>query len=423
MRERFLLGFFLTILYVAIIFVRPQEFISEMRGWPILDFLAVGCISFLFLEGSFSAAKFRRSPISLLLILFWLAIICSNLASGWFSGGIKGFEEFAKVYIVYLLIIFSVDTFRKLKLFVWTMVCMGSFLAAQSMLLYYTGQGLVSDNVLMRGDIVQTRGIGIFADPNDLAINIIPLVAFVLPAFHKTFLSRTWVSGLFFLIPMVLGIAFTRSRGGILGLAMVGWYYFYRRVGVWGSVVPVLVMLSFLLALPRMGEINTKEASARSRLDHWSYGMQLLRSNPLFGVGYSRFTEHHSHTAHNSFILVLAELGLFGGFAWICIFYCSFWEIRMIRRLPRPPPYLDSMLDSLVCAFLGWLVSAFFLSQSYKPLPYMLMAILVAALNVLDREGFKISHRWSLRQTSYCLGITMAGVVFIYAAINILWRI
>ncbi len=416
------MGFFLTILYVVIIFVRPQEFISSIKNWPILDFLSVGCISFIFLEGGFSAKRFKISPLSSLLIALWLIVAFSNMANGWFGGGIMGFQDFAKVYIVYLLIIFSVTTRPRLKLFVWTLVCMGTFLALQSLLLYYTGHGLVGSEVVMRGDVVQTKGIGIFADPNDLAINIVPLVAFVLPAFHKHFLSRTWVTGVFFLVPMITGIAFTRSRGGILGLAMVGWYYFYRRVGIWGSIVPVVIMVSFLLALPRMGQLSAKETSARSRLEHWSYGMELLKANPIFGVGYMRFTEHHSHTAHNSFVLVLAECGLVGAVIWVSLFFCAFRDIKLMRNLPRPPPYLDPMLDSLKGAFLGWLVSAYFLSQTFKPLPYILMGVLVAGMNVLAREGYDVRHHWGIRQTMMSGVVTLVGVIFVYVSLIILWR-
>jgi O-antigen ligase len=222
---------------------------------------------------------------------------------------------------------------------------------------------------------------------------------------------------------MVSGVAFTRCRGGILGLAAVGWYYFYRRVGILGSTVPVVIMASFLLAIPRMGQLSTKEGSARSRLEHWSYGLELLKANPVFGVGYGRFTENYSHTAHNSFVLIAAEAGFLGAMTWVALFFCAFRDIRFLRHSPRAPPWLDTFLDALTAALLGWLVSGYFLSQTYKPMPYLLMAILVAGMNVLAREGVEVRHPWGARQMLLTFAVTMGAVMFVYISTRVLWML
>ena len=207
------MGFFLTVIYIILIFLRPQEFIAEMRGWPILDVLSVFCMAAVFLEGGFEAAKFNRSTLNWLVIWFWLSLAVSQIANLWFGGAINALTDFAKTVLVYYLVILTVDSFRRIKILLWVMVIMTVFLSFQAILQFYSGVGIVGGEALQRGEVMQAKGIGIFGDPNDLALNMVSLIPFLLPAIHKPVLSRTSITGIILLIPVVTGVVFTRSRG------------------------------------------------------------------------------------------------------------------------------------------------------------------------------------------------------------------
>src|ERR1700682_4357662 len=45
----------------------------------------------------------------------------------------------------------------------------------------------------------------------------------------------------------------------------------------------------------------------------------MFKSAPLFGIGFNGFTEFLDITAHNSFVLCLAELGLLGSTLWMAL--------------------------------------------------------------------------------------------------------
>jgi hypothetical protein len=301
------------------------------------------------------------------------------------------------------------------------MILVETALAISAIVQYYTGVGLMGGEILHRGEIVQVRGIGIFHDPNDLALTIVSIVPFLLPAFHKPFLSRVSWTGILFLIPMTMGVVFTRSRGGILGLAAVAWYYFYRRVGLFFSLIALGLLATVLVAIPRMESISTEESSARSRMEHWSHGLSLLRQKPIFGVGKDMFAEHYPQTAHNSFILVLSELGIIGGIVWVGMFFAAFREINFLRGDPRAPPFLQSWLDGLTGAIIGWLTCAFFLSHPYKFLSFVLLALVVGTLNALQSEGITERHPWTMRQTLWTLGMTIGGVILVHVMLRVLW--
>lgn len=415
------MGFFLTLLYVVIIFIRPQEFVEAMKAWPILDVMAVLCVSALFLEGGFTAEIWKRSPLNQLMLWFWAALILSHLTAFSFWGARLAFTVFAKVEIVYFLIIFSITTFRRLKVFTWFMVLMGAFLAMQSMWQYYTGVGLVGGTALQRGELMQARGIGIFQDPNDLALNIVCFIPFVLPHFHKYLLSRSWLPGVLLLIPMATGVIYTRSRGGILGLAAVFWYYFHRRVGMVLSIGVLLFMLSVVATLPRFGSTSVDDASTRTRMEHWAEGLDMFKQKPIFGIGIRQFVEFHGQTAHNSFILALAEAGFVGAFFWLALFLQGFRELFLLGKLPNAPPWLEPQLSGLTGALIGWQVCAFFLSQTYNFTSFILLALVVSTLNVLHNEGYNVRHPWSSRMTLFTLGVTVAAVVGMHILLRVLW--
>jgi O-antigen ligase len=416
------LGFFITCLYVAFIFLRPQEFIEDIKGWPVIEFMAYASLAIVFLEGGFKAEVLKRTPTNALVFAFWLAMPFSNIANFWFGGVTYAFIEIAKVAIVYFLIVLTVDSWRKLKIFLWLLILCSTFLAGQAIVQFHTGVGLGGGEALLRdNELLQARGIGIFADPNDLALNIVPMVAFVLPSFHKRFLSKTWITGVIFLIPMVVGITYTHSRGGMLALAAVGWYYLRRRVGRAASIAGVFLILAAMMAMPRMGEINPQEESAHTRLEHWGYGLDQFKAHPLFGIGFSMFTNDYPQTAHNSFVLVFAESGLLGATIWVAMFFSSFRDLRLIGKEWRGPPYLPEAVDSTFAALLGWMVAAFFLSQTYKPLSFIIMALVVALQNALAAEDVVMVNPWGGKETITCLVITGSAIVILNLMIMAMW--
>jgi len=139
-----------------------------------------------------------------------------------------------------------------------------------------------------------------------------------------------------------------------------------------------------------MSELNANEASASGRVDAWYEGFQMLKLNPLFGIGKNNFTEYHHLTAHNSFVLVLAETGLIGYFVWISFVVLSFYMLYLIATKKSVTgnqalvqwqgsiSEIQRIANTLIFAFLGFFSTAFFLSRSYNILVFILCAMSVA---------------------------------------------
>jgi O-antigen ligase len=146
-----------------------------------------------------------------------------------------------------------------------------------------------------------------------------------------------------------------------------------------------------------------------------------FKAHPLFGIGFSMFTNDYPQTAHNSFVLVFAEAGLLGATIWVAMFFSSIRDLRLMRREWRGPPYLPEAADSMFSALVGWLVAAFFLSQPYKPLSFILMALVVAGQNALAKEGVTLVHPWRPKESIICLVITISGIVILNLLVMAMW--
>ncbi len=420
------MGLFFTILFVFALYVRPQEWVEILLNSPVIDFTAAGAIAFVFLEGSFNKQKFVRSPINKNLAIFWVWLAVTTAATGYIGGFTSTLQTFGRVAILYYLIVLTVTNFKQLKLLLWCLILLSTFLSIEAVIQFYTGFSLVGATALERhvGDeaVAQARGIGIFSDPNDLALHVVPMLAFLLPAFHKRNLSGTVITGILVLIPLVTGVVYTRSRGGILAMAFVVWIYLRHRVGLTFSVVGLVMLFGLLMAIPRFDTTGSGSGTAQSRLDHWAYGLDQFKQHPVFGMGWRCFTEQgYRHTAHNSFVLVLAETGLVGALLWISFFYIAAKHIFAMQRITRGPPWLEPMSKALEGAVGGWMVAGFFLSQAYGFILYMLFAIVVATVNILGNQGIEVGVTWTKKDLRNVFFITAGMIVIIHLMCSLLF--
>jgi hypothetical protein len=215
---------------------------------------------------------------------------------------------------------------------------------------------------------LRVRWRGTLGDPNELALAlgaIMPL-AFAFGSGRSrlpTKLAMATVVGLALWCTVLTG-----SRGGQLVVLTVFGVYFVRRYGFRGVLAGALLALPVLLFGGRAGA--EAEGSSQERIDLLYEGMDMIRQNPVLGVGSGQFVDHafHGLTAHNSYVLAAAELGLPGSLVWLMVVYSSVKIPWLVAS--RPPPGLSDGVRpfalALLVAFAGILVGVFFLSFSYK---------------------------------------------------------
>lgn len=439
-------GLFLLVLVDTL---KPQEYVPFLLGSPLIYVMTALTLVGLLVDLRLGFARLRAAPQLWLAVLFVAWAILTTIPRGSAALG-RVVMPLLIVFSLYLFIAQGIQSFRGLKVLLGLILVMGIFLAAVGVhqafapwgchritynqgaaALTFDGRGCDGEGIARyttcytpdaepgfeyaceRVGLFGTQSVkgrvrfrGTLHDPNELAL----AVAIVLPlAFALFELKRS--SWRLLLLLFTLGltgvcVVKTQSRGGQIVLLLVLFVYFVRRYGVRvGAVAGGLAALPVML----LGGRGTAEAqgSTMERLECWSAGLKMFRSSPLIGVGAGQFTEHHHLTAHNSYILAAAELGLPGMLLWTALLWLSIKiPLRVLQDAERigasqnARTWALALLAALV-AMAGGMV---FLSYAYKELLWIYMGLAAALFQSVRRHAptFDVS-----------LGIVDLGAIFV----------
>lgn len=236
-----------------------------------------------------------------------------------------------------------------------------------------------------QSDHGRVRYRGTLQDPNELSLALGIAIPFAFAFFDR---RRTLMRLLLLVFTCALvGLCayFTQSRGGQFVFFAVLAIYLIRRYGVRRGIMTGIAIALPLLALGALGGRAGGESSTIERTECWWVGLHLAYASPLFGVGSGQFTEHHYLTAHNSYILAAAELGLPGMLLWTSIVWVSL-KIPLQAVRARLVPVGSSWSLALAASMVGLLVGILFLSFTYKDVLWIYVGLTGALYQAIRRH-------------------------------------
>lgn len=377
------------------LFVYLILYLLMPHAWGLDDYeqalpLTVLSLGLCFLFFLFDREPKKYSPQFILLCFFSLVIVFSSLLNQWVGGGFVLVQKFILVAVLpFLLITNLIKTEKNIKTVMWISVISAVIMISNGVSQINSEQGIGwAGSLLSQG--TRITYIGVLNDPNDLGAFLVLVLpfSFYLSKYASNSISRliTKSSSLFILY----GIYLTNSRGALLATLVIFGVYFYFRFGRIKSIFLGLLSLPVLIfVLSSFREIDSSEESASGRVEAWYEGVEMLKDNPFFGVGMGGFTDYHHLTAHNSFVLVMAELGIVGYGIWFCILSLSFYMIYIPFRYFNQSFRLDSDNTSenssllsiltlnacLFYSFIGYFTAIFFLSRSYHFFTFFICAL------------------------------------------------
>ena len=262
----------------------------------------------------------------------------------------------------------------------------------------------------------RVRYRGVLQDPNELALagGVGLPIAFALGRRSKRFAPSCVGSRLIvFAFALILACAIlTRSRGGQLVFLTVLGAYFVKRFGLRGVLVGATLALPLLIFGGRSG--NEAASSTIERMDCWDEALSMWRSHPILGVGLGEFGKYHYMTAHNSYLLALAELGLPGMMLFGILVYLSI-EIPL-QALRNGPREAEPWAMALLAASAGLAVGMFFLSFSYHYVLWIYLGLagaLYAAIRTHDPK-FRVIFGWRDFAIVASTNFAIIGCVYLY---------
>ncbi len=320
------MGFILTVLYIVATILSPEQLGSAAAGYHPLLFLA-GATFLASLPEILNGARWISPVQTPLLLAFVAAITLSGIANGWLGGILISWQEFVPSAAVFFFIVLSANSVRRLRILTAAPVCACVALAVEALCGYYRGYRgdlfVLQQNVALGdggiGQLARLRGAGFLNDPNDFA----QILLIVLPLLFLAWQAgRVAVNFFLVLVPaavLLWAVYLTHSRGALVALSAIAWLGLRRKIGSAASLVLIVALFAVLVGLAFTGGRGISAADGADRLAAWASGLEMFKSAPLLGVGFGRFTDLNDITAHNSFVLCLAELGLVGSTLWMAL--------------------------------------------------------------------------------------------------------
>ncbi len=460
------MGFVISILYLVTSYLTPATLFGPLAVYRVELILAflLFFVSLPALVNSF----LLRTPQSLAMIGMMAAVILSMLAAlHWPGGAVDRFLNFIPNAFAYFLVCLHCNSKKKLQFLVFTMLFVCLFVIAHGVSeLHYgvprigppqsddsgeSNQELwdeqlpyVFPQANAKGEwIYRIRGLGEINDPNDFG----QLIACLIPLMFIFWRAKKALRNFAFVILpagiLLWGAFLTHSRGALVALTAVAVVAARRRIGTLPALLIAGVLFVAAMALHFTGGRAISTSAGEDRTALWGESLQLLKSHPLFGVGYGQLPDLLGHTAHNSVAVCASETGMFGLFFWCLFLFPTVRDILTIaspgkvdegRRtepeeelFPRAQAKIDSLDKAevnhmgrlLVLSFTGFLVAGWFLSRAFVLTFFLLGGMAEVVFEMALRQGM-VAPRMRLERVLPYTGIlSVALIALMYVMLRI----
>ena len=395
LHEPLAFGYLGLILFLAVYFVRPEDWIPGLKGIPLAKITGI----LIFLAMVFPVLKIRWNLpqeiifLTLLVAQLWVAAIFSPV---WKGRAVGVIVDFSKVLPLVIVIYGVVRSMARLRWILFVQAASVATIAMESIISRQTTRGRL-EGVLQ----------GIYRDPNDLAVLIdlaLPLclaLALTTGSFWK---KLAWVV---MMLAMIYAVFLTASRAGAIAFAvatlMCVWKLGAKRRRVSLILLMPLTVLVFWLYTGNLlrvrfeqgNEHQTSEAydSSQGRLRLLTQSLKVTAQHPLLGVGPGNFeiVSGMWHVTHNTYTQMSAEGGIPAFLFYVLIFWRAICNLRVVghTNTTRGIRLFSIALEASLAAYL---VGSFFLTHGYELFPYCLV-VYTSALLLIARRDRLVSSR------------------------------
>jgi putative inorganic carbon (HCO3(-)) transporter len=428
------MAFLLTL--IALVTVYLSELVPEIGN--------VGMIIYILAALASLPVIGRRWPVlmSVIPILFLCLVgmvLISRPLNGWVGGFADAFKRFQLEMLLFVLVVLNASTIRKIGLLAATLIAIALILTGMGVREYdhVPESGILTEMqepvfvFLQRTSydeetgeatfIKRLRGIGTVGDPNDFAQFLLVTIPFLLLPLRLKSSTILRILCLAALVVLVYGVTLTRSRGSLLGVAVLLFVMFIRRVSPTMTILLSGLGLTGLLAIGATGGRSLE--TDFDRIDAWSTALALFKRSPAWGIGFRSFTDYHEITAHNSYMLCLAELGWLGYFCWLGMIVVAMTELHHIAKQPVTDEESERTrvwASTFEMSLYTFLITAWFLSRTYTPTLYLLLAMFVSWHAIVRSAGMPIVFPSLKNMAPRTLLIQTSSVVLMYVLVRVM---
>ena len=424
---------FLLGLYLVIIIIRPMDWWEPVQDWQLVNYgaIALGLIGAPTLLSRFRVI-WRQVPQLKIMVLFLIGLMLSYASHLKIGSTLMVFQDFGKVVVFFILLLVLTENLKSVNMLLMALQIGVMFLAIHAILQHHTMAGFggkpPSPRTSSTGEIsYQARAFGTFDDPNDLCL----MLVVGMPLFYSLFKTSTNpIQKIFTLVGAGLsayGAWCTNSRGGVIAaFGMIGAFVLIRLTGVKRYLAAGFGFgIVTLLAPSRFGG-GALVGKDRSLL--WGQGIEMFKSNTLFGVGYGTFADLSDNhlVAHNSFVHTLAEGGLVSYLPFFLLLYLTMVYLRRLLNQKQIISRTDhQILTGVFAALAGDFTAMYFISRQYQHILYALLAIAIMLTYLTSRKYDLYNHVFGPVKKDIRMGLLcgLGSIVVLWITIRIVNQI
>jgi O-antigen ligase len=378
--------------FVAVLYANPAYWIPGLEGTRFAVAAAAVCAAAVIARRITGGERIRTGgPASLLLFGYagWAAL--SYLWAVDRDATRQGVIDVAKLVIIYVGVLNSLGTPKRLQRFMAV-----ASLASLAPAIGAIRTWIAKDNLI---EGTRTHWVGLFADPNRLAMSLVAVLPFAL--WMATRARRPAVKLLFAAVVacQLAAIVLAQSRSGSVALALALVLFLMRGRGITpakGLLLGAAMLLGVVLLAPRsFWQRNStiveyrEDASVAGRRHAWQVLGAIVQERPLGGVGVSGFIHAwdryapleaggHRLIPHNIFMETLGELGIPG-----VMLLFSFTVGLLFRLWPAVNSRLvGSEARAILAGLSGYVLCELVNGYSLSWFLYFLFAFAVATLRL-----------------------------------------
>ena len=249
------------------------------------------------------------------------------------------------------------------------------------------------------------RAEGLQGDPNLFAVYQVAAIPAALALARQSLRHRRWWA--LALIPLIISILASDSRGGLIALGVMLVFMMWRgelRTTVVRKMHPLNAALAFVVVIfagalavsfnSRLNISRIGQDRGSGRLDIWYAAWKAFLRHPLNGIGGGQFKVESidllqttpgvqlikSHLllspgieVHNVYLETITEYGVVGGIIYVALLVGAFRNLRFAER-----HFGESVVSALTPMLLAFAIASIFLSVSNNKLFWMLIGVSVA---------------------------------------------
>ena len=315
-------------------------------------------------------------------------------------------DDLLKIILIAFMTYFALNSTKKLSAFLWIWLGYQVFIARSAL----TGFNLTDSSIRYGASgLASTSFLG---DPNDFALALNIAIPF---AFYLMLQTRNKVvKGLLalFCVVFIAGIVGSESRGGFITLisTIVFIILFQSKKRVLSLAIGALVVTGIFIVAPasyvqRMqtitGSALEEGDTGYGRITLWKAGLKMMIDHPLTGVGLGRYQAAYGQkyhrkgdtkwrVAHNNYVTMGAETGIFGFLLYFYFLYTIFKEnyhIRTSLRAARMENHFTYFLSkALTASLVAYCIGTLFLTAYSYIHIYLIIALTLVIKKVMVEE-------------------------------------